>query len=737
MKTIEELKDILFSVSEEKFSEEYIETIKKASDLSSRYAANYNFSGEGIKIDPYQHSLKVAIILLKEIQIDSYSVVASLLMYCDESVILQNKEWISKSTVELIEKLRKIFSLQINHLDMNAEYFRKMLFNISADIRVLMICLVDRLVSMREIMLFPSELQERFCTEVNDLYAPLAHRIGLYNIYTELLNRAFRYFNKAEYDRIDKIRNEQLELNSDKLKSFVSSIKQILDDNHYNFKIKYRVKSPYSIWNKIENKKVSFEEIYDLFAVRVIFELPESEIDEEIKEIDAKIRKEIDDRQIIADEFKELDNPATTEERRRELEKLRKDVMKIMKSSKQRQKELLEERSRKEEVKANMERSECWNIYALVTEKYTPMISRTRDWVSKPRENGYESLHITLILDDKTNVELQIRSKRMDHIAEYGLASHWHYKEKISTTMSAEKWLEQVRSAIEEDGKTISYVIEEFKPNNEKEDIFVFTPDKELRRMPAGSTILDFAYEIHSQIGNKCVGGIVNGKQVIEKVNGKVVKRIEGGINKGKDYKIQNGETISIITSKTQHPAIDWMNIAVTTKAKYNIRKSLDEAYQEKVDEGKEILKRKFKNWKYDFEENFNDIIVNFGYKFGMELFYDVATEKLNTLKIKAYLDNKDILDKDLVLPPEQPQKAEKQSAAGIKGNMALFTVADDRRIRGIPTKCCENIQCGEEVFGFFSTTGEIKVHRQSCPNATDMKKNFPYRIVDLKWGKI
>lgn len=728
-----DLKAMLLAEASKSYSEEDVEALRVACEMSKKYASNFCFNGKELTIDSHVHSLKMAIIIVRDLRLDIDSTLSSVLMYCEEN---EEIAAISKPKIKsIVRRIRKIFGIEVDNLDMNAEYFRKLLVNISEDLRVLVICLVDRLVSMSELSQFPEELQDKFCKEVDRLFAPLAHRIGLYGVYTDLCNSSFKHFHENEYAQIDKIREEKLSLHKEKIDTFINSIDGLLKDKGYKYVIKNRVKSPYSIWNKIENKKVSFAEIYDLFAVRVIFDYADNEIDEKISEIEGKIGEEDKVIEKVLCDINELnENLSVNDERKRELERNKKDFINTIRTSKMLQKELQSERSKLEEAKAMKERAECWNIYALVDEKYKLEESRFRDWLSKPRENGYESLHTTICLEDNIFVELQIRSKRMDKIAEFGLAAHWQYKEKSATT-SLEKWLAKVRNSVEEDKFSIGNILDEFKHDSENEQIYVFTPDKELRRMQADSTILDFAYEIHSQIGNKCVGGIVNGKQIVEEVNGRTVKRIEGGVNVDKSYKIQNGETISIRTSKNQRPSLDWLKIAVTNKAKYNIRKSLDDDYHEKVDEGKEILKRKLKNWKYDFTEHFNDIVNYFGYKFGSELFFDIATEKLNTLKIKSYLDNKSVIEDNLNAQNET-KGAERQQVGSNKTADSLYRVDDDKVVRYESTKCCEDIQSGEEVFGFFSSTGEIKVHRVSCPNAADLFKKYPYRIVELKWGK-
>lgn len=300
----------------------------------------------------------------------------------------------------------------------------------------------------------------------------------------------------------------------------------------------------------------------------------------------------------------------------------------------------------------------------------------------------------------------------MDKIAEYGPAAHWLYKgESGKTKSSFEEWLTNIREILEDDVLALGDLVESFKPDTINDEIFVFTPNKEIKRFNSGATLLDFAYEIHSEIGNKCVGGIVNNKHV------------------DKAYKLQNGDIIFIETSKNQFPTVEWLKLVNSTKAKYNIRKSLNEKYLNQANEGKAILRRKLKNWKYDFEENINDIIQYFDYKYGYDFFYDIATSKINTLKVKEFLDNKNTLEEEKAQAQQvvEPQKIKS------KNNAYLIMAEDQKRFKPIFANCCD-VQPGDNVFGFISTNADIKVHKFSCPNAKHLHERFPYRIIDLKW---
>lgn len=632
MKSLTELKEILYEEGKSRFSEEDYNLLLEINDYAEKELSNFKAPHVLDDFNVYQHHLKTAIIVLRELNIGIESVIAVMMARIEIPEDHKNHHLFKKlsaETIGFIRNIQKITKLDFVDVEAKAEFFRKLLINICVDIRVVMLILIDRLVVMREICCFTADYQKKASIESMFLYAPLAHRMGLYNIYSELSTRSFKHTNKEEYEEIKERLDEIVSTNKHFLPDFINPIEDILKEIGVPFEIKSRIKSPYSIWKKINNQNISIEKIHDIYAIRVIFD------------------SNFDDEKLL-----------------------------------------------------------CWQIYALITDIYQPMESRTRDWISAPRENGYESLHTTVQSKNGTWVEVQIRSKRMDKVAEYGPAAHWSYKDKTKRT-SLEKWLEDIREVLENDRLALAEILENMKPESVAEEIFVFTPNKQIKRFNLGATLLDFAYEIHSEIGNKCVGGIINNKNV------------------DKAYKLQNGDTIFIRTIKTQKPTIEWLKIATTSKAKYQIRKSLNEEHERLVELGKDILKRKIKNWKYDFTEVINEIINYFDYKFGNDMFYDVATEKLNTQKIKRFLDNIKELSE------------EKREITKVKGkptnNMYLVMAEDETRVNGVYAGCCE-INPGDEVFGFISQNADIKIHNKKCPNASFLHSRYAYKIIELKW---
>ncbi len=401
--------------------------------------------------------------------------------------------------------------------------------------------------------------------------------------------------------------------------------------------MKARTKSINSIWNKMSKSGVTFDEVYDLFAIRVI-----------------------------------LDS------------------------------------------KPEMEKSDCWQVYSIVTDEYQANPERMRDWITVPKSNGYESLHATVLGPDKKWVEIQIRTKRMDEIAEKGLAAHWKYKGG-SGSSEMEQWLASVREILENPELNVVDFIDEFKTNIYSDEIFVFTPKGDLKRLPAGATLLDFAYEIHSVVGDHCVGGMVDGKKVTLR------------------HKLKNGEQISIDTSNNQKPKLDWLDIAMTSKAKNRIKASLNEERKREADNGKEILMRKLKNWKIDYnDEMIRTLLKHYQLKLAQDLYYNISTEKIDTLDIKDVLVGKEeqtVKQKlEEIIPVDQVKELE-------------FTGGDDylvidNNIKNVNHKlapCCNPI-FGDDIFGFVTIQEGIKIHRRTCPNAKQMFERYPYRIIPAKW---
>jgi GTP pyrophosphokinase len=513
------------------------------------------------------------------------------------------------------------------------------MLTMSGDIRVILIKIADRLMDMRNLEGLPSELQQKYAQESSYLYAPLAHRLGLYSIKTELEDLSLKYMRPDDYRLIVQRLEETKEERAKFVSEFVKPIEEKLKTRQFKFEMKARTKSIYSIWNKMKNQKVSFDEVYDLFAIRVI-------LDSELES----------------------------------------------------------------------EKSDCWQVYSIVTEEYQPNTERMRDWISIPKSNGYESLHTTVMGPHGRWVEIQIRTRRMDEVAEKGLAAHWKYKGGKSTG-ELDRWLANFREVLENTSGDATEIINEFKANAQNDEIFVFTPKGDLKRLVAGSTILDFAYEIHSQVGDKCVGGMVNNNKVTIK------------------HKLKNGDIVSVDTSNNQKPKLDWLDFVVTSKAKSRIKASLNEERRREAENGKEIIKRKFKNWKIDYsDENIRKLQGHFKLKTAQDLYYKVSVGELDALQLKTILKEsdegepkaKDVLDE--LLP--------KRVVENLSFDSGDEFLVIDNNLKNVIYKlaqCCNPI-FGDEIFGFITIREGIKIHRDNCPNAKQLRERYPYRFIKAKW---
>jgi GTP pyrophosphokinase len=512
------------------------------------------------------------------------------------------------------------------------------MLTLSGDVRVILIKIADQLQDMRMLGIVAPEVQRRLSTETWHLYAPLAHRLGLYKVNSELLDLSLKYLHPEEFSFIVKKLEETAIERADFVSSFVKPIEKKLHNLGFDFEIKARTKSIHSIWSKMQKQKVDFHEVYDLFAIRIILN------------------------------------------------------------------------SRPENEKAL-----CWQVFSVVTEEYMSNPERLRDWITYPKSNGYESLHTTVLGPGKRWIEVQVRTRRMDDVAENGLAAHWRYKggkggEEI------DKWLKNVREILENPNLNPVDVMDEFKVNIYEDEIFVFTPKGDLIKLRAGATILDFAYEIHSKIGDHCVGGKVNGKLVTLK------------------HQLKNGDQVSVETSNNQKPKLDWLDFVVTSKAKSRIKASLNEERKREADNGKEMLQRKFKNWKIELTDQvIRDVLKHFRLKLAADLYYNISTGKLDVLEIK-----------DLVLGKREESQQEKlNEILPIQEIKELsFDTSDDyliiaNNLKDINYKlavCCNPI-FGDEIFGFVTIQEGIKIHRLNCPNARQMTERFPYRLIKAKWN--
>ncbi len=589
------------------------------------------------------HAIGVARIVAEEIGLGVHSVISALLFdfVADGSISIdQMKNLFTSRIIFLLEGLCKITGIDTQKSTDHGENLRNLLLTLATDIRVILVKIADRLYYMRNLDKLDQSGQLRISSEIFYIYTPLAHRLGLYNIKSELEDLALKYTDSKAYNLVnDKLK--ETKVSRDKLiKEFIKPVKDELDKHGIKSTIIGRTKSIYSIWSKMKRQNIEIEEVYDLFAIRII----------------------IDSR------------PAD-------------------------------------------EKADCWKVYSLITDVYQPNPNRLRDWISVPKSNGYESLHTTVVISGGRWVEVQIRTRRMDEIAERGLAAHWKYKGGKGE-QGLDEWLGKVREILENPTPDAAEIIDDFKVGLYNKEIFVFTPKGDLKKFPSSATVLDFAFDIHTDVGMSCVGAKVNGKNV-------PIRHV-----------LSNGDKIEIITSKTQKPKQDWIQFVVTGKAKSKIRQALLEQRLVQVEEGKEILKRRFRNWKIEFEDQvINLIIKHYKLKTSADLYYQVATEKINALEIKEFLAHKE-------KPAEarQPERIEEEAvdkltAAGLK--QEDYLVIDNKLSKVVYrlAKCCNPI-FGDEVFGFVTVSEGISVHRLNCPNAAQLISKYGYRIVKARWSE-
>ncbi|WP_099465887.1 RelA/SpoT family protein [Parabacteroides provencensis] len=621
------------------------EDIRKMKSLMQRVVALDCYGRDKNGINGLLRNIDTALIVTQEIGLKRTPVIA-LLLYrpvLKKIITLEDVEQTFDPDVTLIiSRLLKTSDLYARNTAVNSENFHHLLFSFAEDVRVILIMIADRLCLMRLGKQLKEDDRIRLATEASYLYAPLAHRLGLYSIKSELEDLSLKYTDRKQYDFIKQKLNETKRSRDAYIAQFIAPIKKKLEEVGLTFDIKGRTKSIHSINNKLKKQKIEFESIYDLFAIRIVLETP--------------------------------------------LEK---------------------------------ERSECWQVYSIVTDMYQPNPNRLKDWISIPKTNGYESLHITVMGPQNKWVEVQIRTKRMDEIAERGLAAHWKYK-GIKAENGLDEFLTTVRAALEAKESNPLDLMQDFKMDLYKDEIYVFTPTGELIKLAKGATILDFAFAIHTKLGSKCVSAKVNGKNVPIK------------------YVLNNGDTVSVITSPAQSPKRDWLNFVVTSKARVKIKQALREEAVKAAEFAKEMLQRRFKNRKIEVEEA---ILMRYikkkGFKTVTDFYIEIAEERLDPNKvIDEYLElerkEKEVNDhievrsaEDFITTTEVEE---------ISTNKDVLVI--DKNLTGIEyklAKCCNPIY-GDEVFGFVSTQG-IKIHRLDCPNAQEMFSRFGYRIIRAKWS--
>jgi GTP diphosphokinase / guanosine-3',5'-bis(diphosphate) 3'-diphosphatase len=594
--------------------------------------------------EPYiYHPISVAMICVNEIGLGTTAVVCALLhdVVEDTDMTLDDMErMFGKKVASIIDGLTKISGVFDQTSSIQAENFRKMLLTLSDDVRVILIKLADRLDNMRTLDAMADYKQRKIASETLYLYAPLAHRLGLYAIKTELEDLGLKYTEVEAYKEIENKLQKGKAVRTRFINQFITPIKRSLEENSFKFEIKGRPKSIYSIWNKIKNKGVPFEEIYDLFAIRII----------------------------IDTDF-------------------------------------------------DREKSDCWKAYSLVTDYYKPSPERLRDWISTPKANGYEALHTTVMSPTGKWVEVQIRTKRMDEIAEMGYAAHWKYKEAgASGQSSLDQWIDRIRQLLENPEPNALDFIDDFKLNLFAEEIYVFTPKGELKTLPQSSTALDFAFDVHTDVGTHCIGA---------KVNQKLVPL---------SHRLNSGDQVEILTSKKQLPKEEWLDYVVTAKAKGRIKNALKEEKRKLAEEGKLLLEKKFNQIKIDMSvQNIEALITELKIPSPHDLFYRAAVGKFDFKKLKEFK----IVAGRLVGKEKKAESKETIDTVlsrfkGQEGDKLVIGEGLDK-IEYHLAKCCSPIP-GDDVFGFITINEGIKIHRINCPNAIELMSNYAYRIVKARW---
>ena len=598
--------------------------------------------------NPILLSFQTAELEVNEIGMKRDCVLAILLynsVICGNMTVEDAEKMFGKSVAQIIHGLVRIHELYTTRPVIESENFRSLLLSFAEDMRVVLIMIADRVNLMRQIRdTQNTEAKTRAAEEASYLYAPLAHKLGLYKLKSELEDLSLKYLEHDAYYMIKENLNATKRSRDAYIEKFIAPLGEKLAGMGIKCHIKGRTKSIHPIWQKMKKQKCGFNGIYDLFAIRIIIDSPLSE-----------------------------------------------------------------------------EKMQCWQAYSLITDMYQPNPKRLRDWLSVPKSNGYESLHITVLGPENKWVEVQIRTERMDEIAEKGLAAHWRYK-GIKSESGLDDWLKNIRAALENNDNL--QLMDQFKMDLYEDEVFVFTPKGDLLKFPKGATILDFAYHIHSGVGNKCVGGKINGKNV-------PIREV-----------LHSGDTVEIMTQSNQTPKADWTNIVKTGRARAKIRQSLKELQIKDGMYAKEILERKFRNRKVEMEDSvMSHLVKRLGFKEMSDFYRQIVDEKL---------DANDIVDKYIEERDHEAnlkyagvvRSAEGFSLGGQNAEGSGFRSSDDelvigQNLKGVDfslAKCCNPIY-GDPIFGFVTVSGGIKVHCQNCPNAPEMRKRFGYRIVKARWS--
>lgn len=621
------------------YSPASVEMIRDALALADeKLDGRLRYNGEPL----LDHSVGTAEIVISEIGLGRNSTISTLLHDAVRLGLMTAADagkLYGSACADIIVGMTNISGIRSKISDEQAENIRELIISYSTDPRVILIKLADRLEVMRTLDIFPHEKWEKKSWESLNLYAKIAHKLGLYTIKSELEDLSLKYLDADGYRLITEKLSESAAERSRFIAEFLVPIEDKLSKAGIVYHIKSRTKSIYSIWSKMRKQKVPFEEIFDIFAIRIVIDCPRGE-----------------------------------------------------------------------------EKKACWNAYSIVTDFYTPNPERLRDWISIPKSNGYESLHTTVVTPEGKWVEIQIRSERMDEVAERGIAAHWRYKGVRHGGMGSEEWLARLRELIENTETTVSS--QTLNANISSGEIFVFTPDGDLRKLTEGATVLDFAFSIHTNVGTGCIGGKVNGCNVSIK------------------HVLRNGDIVRILTSKNQKPKADWLNIVRTTRARNKIKAYIREEEAKAAVLGREELERKIKNWKLpvSMDEVVNLLSKHYKVRTGTELYGLIANEKIDLGEVKEILAKRVSGELDGERRPAAVGIHPKQTQ-GVAGNSSDALIIDDS-LSGIDYKfgkCCNPI-FGDYVFGFVTIASGITIHRCDCPNAARMMELYPYRVLGARW---
>ncbi|MDD2474720.1 MAG: RelA/SpoT family protein [Dysgonamonadaceae bacterium] len=618
-------------------------SIKEVSYLSVVVRQENAVFASKVSLNQLLSSLKTAIVTVEEIGLKQATVCSILLFDAVRANYIsldKVKVFFGEEIEVIIQGLLKVYELESKKTDDKSDNYVKLILSFIEDIRVIFIVLSMRVQQMREAKELDEKSRFDIGVETLFLYAPLAHRMGLYNLKSELEDLSLKYTDREAYNYVASKLNETKRSRDQYIKEFIEPVQKELQKTNLKFELKGRTKSIYSILNKLKKQQIEFDSIYDLFAIRVI-------LDSDVEH----------------------------------------------------------------------EKADCWQVYSVITDMYQPNPKRLKDWLSIPKTNGYESLHITVMGPESKWVEVQIRTRRMNDIAERGLAAHWKYK-GLKAESSFEEWLNTLRESLENRDTDGENKLEDFKLNLYDDEIFVFTPKGDLKKLPKGATVLDFAFSIHSKVGSTCVSGKVNGKNVPIK------------------YQLKSGEQIEINTSPSQSPKRDWLSFVVTSKARSKIRQLLKEEAGKEIDFAKEMLLRRMKNRKIDYNESIlMQLIKKLRYKTVTDFYIDIAAEKIdinNLIDKYLELEKKESEGYDLTLDTS----ADKFKLPELKEDThSQDELVIDQNLKGIDyrlAKCCNPI-FGDKIFGFISSQG-IKIHRMNCPNAHDLFTRYGYRVLTARW---